>query len=183
MDNSTRRRLDCFDLLCSTPQDRKTTRICTAMSAEASSATTNPAISASPRELCEDPKVFLDRTLQNAKDNKIRVVVFSKTDCKYCTQAKTIFKNMEIPILECVLDKQGFEASQYLNVRIALNEMTKMQTVPAIYIDGKLLGGCDALIRSFADPLQFEASYPNLIQFKLFRQAVTEGKVAGSQQK
>lgn len=77
-----------------------------------------------------------------------RVVVFSKTWCGYCTAAKDILRahtdggeGMKVFELDQgAVEYDGQEASGS-DVQGAINAMYKQRTVPAVFINGQLLGG------------------------------------------
>lgn len=75
------------------------------------------------------------------KSNK--VVIFSKTYCPYCTRAKQLFKQLGIDALIIELDtrEDGKAIQDYLA------QLTGQQTIPNIFINGKHVGGCDAVTK------------------------------------
>lgn len=87
------------------------------------------------------PKTQLQRLID---DNDI--VMFTKTQCRYCVIAKQIFSKEGLQPFEVILDK----ANQYPNIDMGpllqeLVQTTKWQTVPQIFIHGKFIGGADQL--------------------------------------
>lgn len=66
------------------------------------------------------------------------VKVYSKNYCPYCTRAKQLLKSKNIPFQE--IDLTNDSATQD-----KLVQETGWQTVPMIFIDGKLIGGFDKL--------------------------------------
>lgn len=66
------------------------------------------------------------------------VKVYSKSYCPYCTRAKQLLKSKDIPFQE--IDLTNDPATQE-----KLVQETGWQTVPMIFIDGKLIGGFDNL--------------------------------------
>jgi len=72
-----------------------------------------------------------------------KVVIFSKSWCPYCSQAKDILKTQGIDFHVMELDeKPSAEAEAFQD---ALHEMTGARTVPRIFISGQCIGGCDDL--------------------------------------
>lgn len=66
------------------------------------------------------------------------VIVYSADWCPFCTRAKSLLNAREIPFEEINVDRvPGF--------REKLVEMTGRMTVPQIMVDGKPVGGFDAL--------------------------------------
>ncbi len=66
------------------------------------------------------------------------VKVYSKSYCPYCTRAKQLLKSKKIPFQE--IDLTNDSAAQDKLVK-----ETGWQTVPMIFIGGKLIGGFDDL--------------------------------------
>lgn len=66
------------------------------------------------------------------------VKVYSKNHCPYCVKAKQLLKSKNIPFQE--IDLTNDSATQD-----KLVQETGWQTVPMIFIDGKLIGGFDNL--------------------------------------
>ncbi|KAG2377970.1 hypothetical protein C9374_008592 [Naegleria lovaniensis] len=66
-----------------------------------------------------------------------KVVIFSKTYCPYCSNAKRLFSELgvEYKVLELDTMKDG---SEYQNT---LKEMTNMGTVPSIWVNNEFIGG------------------------------------------
>lgn len=73
-----------------------------------------------------------------AKDH---VFMASKDYCPYCRRAKSILSkyNTEVHVIELNLEEDGAAIQDYLA------EVTGQRTVPNIWIDGKHVGGSDAL--------------------------------------
>ena len=102
-------------------------------------------------------------TFQNTAVNFIiksvtenQIVIFSKTRCRYCVIAKKILDSMslkyfvvELDVSDVVLnymmiiDGQVIENGGYIGQEIS--RMTGMNTIPIIFVNGKLVGGCDSL--------------------------------------
>ncbi|GAA6012628.1 hypothetical protein JCM11491_005459 [Sporobolomyces phaffii] len=73
------------------------------------------------------------------------VAVFSKSYCPYCTEAKRILSSHgqdgRTKVLELDHEKQGTAIQQYLAERAGVSKVT----VPQIFINGKIVGGCSDL--------------------------------------
>jgi glutaredoxin-like protein len=69
------------------------------------------------------------------------VSLFAKIGCPFCAKAKELLKNQGIEYEEIVL---GQDASMR-----SLRAMTGAMTVPQVFIDGKLIGGSEALAAYF----------------------------------
>jgi glutaredoxin-like protein len=65
------------------------------------------------------------------------VSLFAKVGCPYCARAKAMLKEREIEYEEIVLGQDATTRS--------LRAMTGAMTVPQVFIDGKLIGGSEAL--------------------------------------
>ena len=67
------------------------------------------------------------------------IVIYSKTNCVYCTKAKNLVKNLGLDYIEKSLEKDfGSDPSKMLE-DIGKN----VRQMPQIKIDGELIGGCD----------------------------------------
>ncbi|KAL9657053.1 hypothetical protein ABK040_002679 [Willaertia magna] len=69
--------------------------------------------------------------------NSSKVVIFSKTYCPYCSNAKKLFEKLGTEYKAVELDTFD-EGSDYQNI---LAQMTKQKTVPSIWVQGEFLGG------------------------------------------
>ncbi|KAM0755736.1 hypothetical protein T439DRAFT_320450 [Meredithblackwellia eburnea MCA 4105] len=74
-----------------------------------------------------------------------QVAVFSKSYCPYCSQAKAILNKVgqdsKTKVIELDHDSNGAAIQQFLATRIGQQKVT----VPQIYINQKLIGGCSDL--------------------------------------
>lgn len=69
------------------------------------------------------------------------VVVFSKTQCPYCVQAKGILQGMGVEMKVMELDHM----EQGSLIQDILEKMTSARTVPRVFINGQCIGGCSEL--------------------------------------
>ena len=69
----------------------------------------------------------------------VQIKVFSKTTCPACVAAKELLKSKGASYEEVVLDNKPEELR-------ALIEKTGMKTVPQIFINNELIGGCSDLM-------------------------------------
>ena len=67
------------------------------------------------------------------------VKIYTKSTCPACVMAKDILKGKGADFEEVILDDKPEETR-------ALMEKTKMRTVPQIFINDKLIGGCSELM-------------------------------------
>ena len=88
--------------------------------------------------------------------NSANVVIFSWTRCPYCVRAKALLTPMTKNLKIYELDTMGAEGDSIHNEII---KATGHDTVPAIFIDGKLIGGF-----SDADALNKAGKLTSLIQ-------------------
>jgi glutaredoxin len=68
-----------------------------------------------------------------------KVVIFSKTYCPYCSKVKALFTSLGVQFTAYELDKRTDGAE----LQNALINLTGRRTVPAVFISGKDIGGCD----------------------------------------
>ena len=69
--------------------------------------------------------------------------IYTKENCPYCVKAKQFFKGKNIPVTEV-----------HVGVDIARDDyftLTGMKTVPAIYVENKLIGGYSELVEYVVD--------------------------------
>lgn len=71
----------------------------------------------------------------------MEVVVFSKTVCPYCVQAKAFLKKNDIEYTEKNLDDDEIRTAFY-------TEHAGVRSVPQIFIDGERIGGFQELVKS-----------------------------------
>ena len=70
-----------------------------------------------------------------------KVVIFSKSWCPYCTEAKNLLKSLNIPFNVYELDQMNYVPA----IQAILDDLTGMWTVPNIFIGGEFIGGLDSL--------------------------------------
>ncbi|TNV75171.1 hypothetical protein FGO68_gene10928 [Halteria grandinella] len=70
-----------------------------------------------------------------------KVLVFSKTWCPYCTEAKEVFSSVDVQYETIELDK----VADGDKIQAALHEITGQKTVPNIFVGGTHIGGCSDL--------------------------------------
>ncbi|KPM03060.1 glutaredoxin-2, mitochondrial-like protein [Sarcoptes scabiei] len=92
-------------------------------------------------EINERVKDFVDKKIASRK-----VVIFSKTTCPFCINAKKIFEEYqidsnEIESIEIENDPDCSEIQSYLK------SITGASTVPRVFINGQCIGGCNDTVR------------------------------------
>ncbi|KAH8914207.1 thioredoxin-like protein [Atractiella rhizophila] len=106
------------------------------------------------------PTNFTEEQMSNAQTfvddliGKHSIVVFSKTYCPYCHRAKALLTEYGVPFHTVELNQlpadlnlgaggnDGFLIQKYLAQKQEKNHVT----VPRIYVNQKLIGGCDDLV-------------------------------------
>ena len=68
-----------------------------------------------------------------------KIKIYSKTSCPACVMAKDILDKKGVQYEEIILDNKPEETQE-------LMERTGMRTVPQIFINNELIGGCSDLI-------------------------------------
>ncbi|KAK9472904.1 glutaredoxin [Dipodascopsis tothii] len=77
------------------------------------------------------------QTKVQALINENSVMVFSKTWCPYCRQAKATLEQKKAGAKVVELDHEDDGEA----IQAALTQITKQRTVPYVFIGGKLIGG------------------------------------------
>jgi len=72
--------------------------------------------------------------IQDKKGNKLKAVVWSKYNCPYCDQAKSLLKQKGIEFEERKIG-DGYTKEDLLEA------VPTARTVPQIFLDDKLIGG------------------------------------------
>eukprot|EP01134_Creolimax_fragrantissima_P006193 CFRG6193T1 len=72
-----------------------------------------------------------------------KVIMFSKTTCEFCKEAKKILSDFKVAFTVADVDSMQNGDSIYNAVKCA----SKLRTVPIIYINSNLVGGCSDLKR------------------------------------
>eukprot|EP00775_Hariotina_reticulata_P001253 gene1253-1593_t len=85
-----------------------------------------------------------DAVKQTVADNK--VVVYSKTYCPYCSEAKGLFQKLQVPAKVIELDViPGGD-----DLQLGVQEITGRRTVPQVFVGGKHVGGCDDTMAAYS---------------------------------
>lgn len=71
-----------------------------------------------------------------------KVLIFSKTTCPYCARVKGTLDVLDAPYEAVDLNTRDDGAE----IQALLLEMTGQRTVPNVFIKGKHIGGCDAVM-------------------------------------
>ncbi|KAK1564626.1 hypothetical protein Q3G72_007374 [Acer saccharum] len=89
-------------------------------------------------------KEELETALNKAKGivSSNPVVVFSKTYCGYCQRVKQLLTQLGATYKLLELDEENDGGK----IQAALLEWTGQSTVPNVFIGGKHIGGCDAVM-------------------------------------
>tara|TARA_R100000005_G_C4955505_1_gene174204 strand:- start:273 stop:551 length:279 start_codon:yes stop_codon:yes gene_type:complete len=75
----------------------------------------------------------------------MKITIFSKNNCQYCTKAKTLLSKLD-------LDYEEVKLEDFADTKDFLKEIGKqVRTMPQIKIDGELVGGYHQLVEFFDD--------------------------------
>ena len=77
----------------------------------------------------------------------MKIVIYSKNNCQFCTKAKHLVKTLGLEYVEKSLEKD-FDSNP---IKLVEDIGKQVRTMPQIKIDGKLVGGYNQLIEYFAD--------------------------------
>ncbi|KAL8158966.1 hypothetical protein V2J09_000503 [Rumex salicifolius] len=88
----------------------------------------------------QDLKMALQKAQHLVASNPL--VVFSKTYCGYCNRVKKLFDQLGACYQAIELDKETDGDA----IQAALLQWTGQRTVPNVFIAGKHVGGCDAVM-------------------------------------
>ena len=77
----------------------------------------------------------------------MKIVIYSKNNCQFCTKAKHLVKTLGLEYVEKSLEKD-FDSDP---VKLVEDIGKQVRTMPQIKIDDKLVGGYNQLIEYFAD--------------------------------
>ena len=67
-----------------------------------------------------------------------RIEIYTKDYCPYCQRAKELLQSKKVTFVE-------YEISDDPAKELEMRQRSGRQTVPEIFIDDKLIGGCDDL--------------------------------------
>ncbi|MBA2467549.1 MAG: glutaredoxin 3 [Sphingomonas sp.] len=70
----------------------------------------------------------------------VKVEIYTKPFCSYCYRAKALLESKGVAYEECEI---GFSGPERLEM---IQRSAGRTTVPQIFIDGRHIGGCDALM-------------------------------------
>jgi glutaredoxin 3 len=88
---------------------------------------------------------FYDSYIKNLI-NRHSIVVFSKTTCPYCDRAKDLLNKSNVKYHSIELDVNSqCPKNNCAHLSSSLVLQTRLRTVPQIFVDGKLIGGCSDL--------------------------------------
>jgi len=77
----------------------------------------------------------------------MKIVIYSKNNCQFCTKAKHLVKTLGLEYVEKSLEKDfGSDPSKLVE-----DIGKQVRTMPQIKIDDKLVGGYNQLVEYFAD--------------------------------
>ena len=101
-------------------------------------------------------------TVQVAKDKKMDVTIYTKSNCPFCEKAKAWFKQRGIQYTKIVLDDEEQRLSFYQKI----SNGKQVRSVPQIFIDDKHIGTyndlmaiADTLVKKQGGLLEFSETY------------------------
>ena len=77
----------------------------------------------------------------------MKIVIYSKNNCQFCTKAKHLVKTLGLEYVEKSLEKD-FDSNP---IKLVEDIGKQVRTMPQVKIDDKLVGGYNQLIEYFAD--------------------------------
>ena len=81
----------------------------------------------------------------------MEVQIYTKTDCPFCVQAKTWFKEFNIDVIEHCMDNEEDRLSFFQRINHNQEQLgeklPQINTVPQIYVDGNRIGGYAELLK------------------------------------
>lgn len=82
----------------------------------------------------------------------MQFTIYSKPNCTYCEQAKSLLKSKDIPYQEIILDVGQVKdpSKTYASVKTLKDRVPTAQTVPQIFKNEDYVGGFDALKKILA---------------------------------
>ena len=87
---------------------------------------------------------YIQRYIESLfEENQIEYLVFGKVYCKYCTKAKHLLTSKDIKFLYLDLDEIDISGKLLKKLKV----YTKMDTIPIIFNNSKLIGGYTDLER------------------------------------
>ena len=90
----------------------------------------------------------LEQKFINESIKSSDIVLFSKTTCFYCDQAKELLTKSNLKFRSIELDKnENCPENNCSNVIKSLVEFTRFKTVPQIFINGVFIGGYSDLVK------------------------------------
>lgn len=96
-------------------------------------------------ETSKRTEVEYDEHLKNLIANN-RILIFSKTKCSYCTRAKHLLDDLNLAYKSIELDVPAHCPRNDCTPLVkSLVGLTRIQTVPQIFINGECIGGYDDL--------------------------------------
>lgn len=89
-------------------------------------------------------------------DKLKNIVIYSKSDCKFCNYSKKLLESYDINYKEINLDDNDERSEFFKKLNSDRDEETKLNTVPQIYISDNRIGGFDELYKYFKPTFDFK---------------------------
>jgi cysteine synthase A len=79
------------------------------------------------------------------------VVMFALQWCEFCWAVRKFFDAIGVPYVSVDLDSVEYQrGDRGAKIRAVLAELTGEVTIPQIFVDGQLIGGCNALFEAYS---------------------------------
>ncbi len=108
-----------------------------------------------PVKVAAPAPVTLDAEAQRFVDATVAakpVVMFALQWCEFCWSVRKFFDAIGVPYTSVDLDSVEYQRGERgAKIRAVLAQRTGEPTIPQIFIDGQLIGGCNALFEAYAN--------------------------------
>ena len=110
-----------------------------------------------PETQAEEPPANVEPKAQAFVDEGLAdpqqpVVMFALEWCEFCWSVRKMFSHLNIPYRSVDLDSVAYQEDDWGGkIRVALNSRTGMKTIPQIFVEGELIGGCTEVFDAFRE--------------------------------
>lgn len=107
-----------------------------------------------------------DFVAQALKNSEKPVVMFAFEYCEFCWSLRKMFKAYDIPYMSVDMDSAENQKDNWGgDVRMAVRELTGLNTFPQVFVAGEFLGGCTETLDAQRDGLLKQLLEKNSIAF------------------
>ena len=92
------------------------------------------------------------------KEIEGEIIIYSKSDCKFCRYSKNLLKSKNIDYEEIILDDDD-QRKDFYNIMNEGNEGEEIKTVPQILINGQRIGGFSELYKYVNSYIDYNKLY------------------------